>query len=288
MNGAILGDIWGSIFETIPKFPRRLFMSPTDDTFLTCACYEFMNELTEDEKNSPTLHFDSIYKKAVSSLKKWGKLFPEPGAYSTGFLNWAHTDGIEYKVASTNGCLMRQSPIALYSSIQNLGLENCIELSRIFCFPTHKSEESFLSSQQHITILYLFLHKQLNKEDLINHYPQLIFPLEHWQNLASTVKNNFIWKSSDSLGIALSSIYYSASWEEMMRFLISISGDVDTYAAIAGPIAQILYGPPSDIHKLNSVLFSATDVRFTHIKSIYNVMNHDFNLFRSTVNSIDA
>lgn len=281
MNGAILGDIWGSVFETIPKFPRRLFMTPTDDTFLTCACYEFMNSLSLDESTSPQLHFDSIYEKAALSLKKWGKLFPEPGAFSTGFLNWSQADGIEYKVASTNGCLMRQSPIALYSSIQNLGLENCIELSRIFCFPTHKAEESFLASKQHITILYLLLNEKLTKEDLLAHYPNLIFPLDHWQNLSLTVKNNFIWKASDSLGIALSSIYYSSSWEEMMRFLISISGDVDTYAAIAGPLAQIIYGVPKDIDKLNNVLFSLNDVRFTKIKSIYIVMNHDFKLFKN-------
>lgn len=276
MNGAILGDIWGSIFETIPKFPRRLFMSPTDDTFLTCACYEFMQSLTENEKNSPQNHFDEIYIKATFFLKKWGQLFPEPGTYSSSFLNWAKTDGTAYKVASTNGCIMRQSPIALYSHIYSLSLEQCVELSRIFCFPTHKSDEAFEVSKKHITILYLMLQKTMNKEDFINNYPNLIQPLTYWQNLASTVKNNFIWKANDSLGISLSGIYYSSSWEEMMRFFISISGDVDTYAAIAGPIAQITYGKPKDIDILTNALLSIHDPRFQSIKDIYIIMDKDY------------
>lgn len=276
MQGAIIADIWGSIFETIPKFPRRLFMSPTDDTFLTCACYEFMQSLSEDEKQNPKNYFESIYLKASTSLKKWGRLFPEPGAYSTGFLNWSKTDDHSYKVASTNGCLMRQSPIAMYAHINNLTLDNCIELSRIFCYPTHKSDESFRASAQHISIIYLILQSQLNKSDLKEKFSDLIHPLSYWQELSTTVKNNFIWKASDSLGIALSGVYATDNWEDMMRFFISISGDVDTYAAIAGPIAQLYFAPPTGLDIIENVLFSSHDPRFKIIQNIYMALANDF------------
>lgn len=271
MHGAILGDTWGSVFETIPKYPRRLFMTPTDDTFLTCACYEFLNSLSIEEYSHPFHHFDSIYEKASSSLKKWGQKFPEPGAYSPSFLNWSKEEGSKYKVASTNGCLMRQSPIALFCIRKKLSLDICVELSRIFCYPTHKSEISFSASKNHIEILYksLSLSKTFNKEELLSQYSDLIHPLSHWQELSSNTKNQFIWGAQESLGIAVSSIYYSQNWEDMMRFLISISGDVDTYAAISGPLAQIFYPPPKQLLTLEHVIFDNEEPRFQDIWEIY-------------------
>lgn len=270
MHGAILGDIWGSIFETIPKQPRRLLMCPTDDTFLTCACYEFMQSLSEQEIQNPKFNFQPIYDKAVFFLKKWGAMFPEHGAFSSGFLNWVNTPGTEYKVASTNGCLMRQSPIALLSVHHKISLENCIELSRIFCYPTHKSPESFNACELHITLLYKLLKKEIDKQHLSSIGAEL-HTLSYWIDFSNRTKNNFIWKANDSLNIAISATDTCANWENMMRFFISISGDVDTYAAIAGPIAQILYGNPSHTEY---ILFSLIDkanheARYQNILNIY-------------------
>ena len=144
-----------------------------------CRKFFFQNDGLKKHK---FLLFFSIVKVRIFTffLKKWGQLFPEPGAYSSSFLNWAKTDGTAYKVATTNGCIMRQSPIALYSHIYSLSLEQCVELSHIFCFPTHKSDEAFEVSKKHITILYLMLQKTMNKEEgggscMFNRHSKLTF-----------------------------------------------------------------------------------------------------------------
>lgn len=248
MHGAIIGDIWGSIFESIPGVPPRLTMEPTDDSLLTCACLDFMQQLSDDELHAPALHEATIYPKAVNALKRTGRAFHSGGVFSPGFQAWAQQRGLVARTAKTNGCLMRHSPIALQGKELGLPLTACLELAKIFCHTTHDHPDAYAAVELHMRLLNQALRRTLTRADLAG--TGLVQDLASWQALARSTKGRFIWDAQQSLGIALSGLVASDNWEEMMRFFIAVSGDVDTYAAIAGPIAQCVYPEPRSLSLL--------------------------------------
>lgn len=244
MNGAIVGDILGSIYEKIPKHPIRVVMQATDDSILTCACYDWVNSLDDDLKNLHTEKTQNkIYRKAVTSLKKWAKRFPEKSGFSKGFTDWAAQKNFNNKVANTNGCIMRSSPISAYSFKNNLSKSDRHLLLKIFCSTTHDHIEAYQACYKHSDLICYSLENNLEntRKYILENYAEDLKSAQEWNLIANEKPGKFIWTAKESLSIAISSIYYSSSWQEMMDFFNVIEGDVDTYAAIAGPIAQSLY-----------------------------------------------
>lgn len=274
MKGAIVGDILGSIFEQIPKHPVRVVMQATDDSILTCACHEWVNSIKNPKELLKTLEGQNkLYEKAVRSLKKWAKLFPENSGFSKGFTDWAATSGYKSKVADTNGCIMRSSPISRFSFKHQLTTEERHALLTIFCKTTHDHVSSYEACIKHSNlIMFAFTHclDETNNYIALNHKNELK-KAQEWQEKAKDLPGKFIWSAKDSLAIAIGSIYYSNSWEEMMNYFKTIGGDVDTYAAIAGPIGELLYKDfPQAYETALNVILDSTRYNDIHILKIIN------------------
>lgn len=274
MLGAITGDILGSIYEKIPKYPQRATMEPTDDSILTCACYDWLIGLKkeqlltlDDEKTQ-----QEVYRRAVRILKKWASYFPEAAGFSKGFTIWSQQKGYQSKVADTNGCIMRSSPISEFAKQRGLSDVQRSILLKLFCEPTHNHPESYQACQEHSDIImksYGMSHQEMHYY-LLENCIDKINSVDVWVEKAQKAHGFFIWSAKDSLAIALSAIAYSSTWEAMMEFLKTVGGDVDTYAAIAGPIGENIYYD-FESHKdiANNVLINSSKANTAKILKVF-------------------
>ena len=246
MWGAICGDVLGSIHEDLPKYVKRTKRVPTDDSFLTCAVKEWLAEISYSEFKSLE-DLDVKYKvqdKARKSLQKWYNYFPENGGFSKDFTKWAKQDNPENKEANTNGCLMRQSPIAQHC-YKKFNEKIALQLTDILVELTHNHIDSFTYARLHTQIIYRLLDGSLNQKDLASFAKIDVVSLTDWK-----AKNEFIWDAKRSFEISISAIHYAGSFEQAIDNCIFVGGDTDTYAAIAGPMAQAIWGIPESISDL--------------------------------------
>ncbi len=265
MFAAIVGDVLGSIHEKIPNYVNRQVMSPTDDSFLTCACFEWINSIglnklqTFETKGVDRQSLiDELKLSAIYYLKLWQAKYPGTG-FSKGFTAWAQNPDFIQGTKRTNGSLMRQSPIAQYCVDNGLSIDTCLLLSEIFASPTHHHSDTYPAVFSHSTSIYNSLKGNFNPKGLktsMAHTPYAVQPLEYWEN-----KNKFIWDAPQTLAIVYSAIYHATSFQGVIDNCIYVGGDVDTYCAIAGPIAAPIWPiSPETIATVEIILESYPDV----------------------------
>ncbi|MBQ6107178.1 MAG: ADP-ribosylglycohydrolase family protein, partial [Thermoguttaceae bacterium] len=109
------------------------------------------------------------------------------------------------------------------------------------------------------------------------HYYKIDFQLE---DIRETYK--FDVSCQGSVPQALEAFFESTGFEDTIRNAISIGGDSDTIAAIAGGIAEAYYGIPADIRKLALTFLDATQLEILNaFESQYGTI-----LDKDTVNGI--
>lgn len=275
MLGAIYGDIIGSIAEKIPRLPPRTKMTPTDDSFLTCACKDWIEFLTEKECSEFLVggkNKDLLDREAAKSLKKWWSYFPEQG-FSRSFNTWAKDviPGKEFKRGNrnTNGCIMRNSPIVPAMLAKSFYIRSdIVTIAQTFAGVTHMHQDSMDAVALHTEMIFLSTMNELSKATLkslllSSDNPNFICkPLSFWRE---AMENEFIWDAPRSLSIAVSAILEADSFKEAMDNCVSVGGDTDTYAAIAGPIAEKMWGIDTETHELCLPILKD----FPRIKALY-------------------
>lgn len=307
MIGSILGDYLGSKFEKIPGKELRKVCSITDDSWLSFAQLDWLNQidivkfshLHKQNKNFPNKEYtrfsEEIFKSAKKYLVKWvdvgmqnlsGDLLP---GFSPGMVAWSENEkGISKnyikRKTTTNGSIMRNSPLAWYADKIGLSLEESISLGEIFAKTTHDSDESIKAVRLHTTLSYLVYKKIINslniKQALISDdysfksasepilFSDLyIKPLKYWLEEKKTKK--FIWDAKTSLDIAASAIYFSGSYDEFINFCCATEMDTDTYAAIGGDIAFQLFGKDIPINFKEHILSFHDVKQLCHLNKIY-------------------
>lgn len=239
MLGGIIGDIIGSPYEfhNIKSKEFDLFCDKccfTDDTILTCATAEWL--LTN--------------KKPEELLKKWGNLYKNRtyddgniGAFGQGFSKWLET-GEAYN-AKTNGCIMRLSPIPLMIDDLKVALDKAIKLTSI----THNHPESLLATRVYIETMYMA--KKGITSPMIKNY----ITSKYGYDLSMSVDeirpnyNKFYVSCKNSVPQAIICALDANSYEDAIRNAVSIGGDSDTLACMAGGIAEMRFGVPEHIIK---------------------------------------
>ena len=237
MLGSIIGDIVGSPYEfhNIKSKDFELFSENccfTDDTILTCATAEWLLS----------------NKKPEEILKKWGNLYKnrtyENGkvdAFGQGFTKWLKTG--EAYGAKTNGCIMRLSPIPLMIDDLKLALKKAVELTSI----THNHPESVLATRVYIETMYMV--KQGTSSQIIKNY----ITNKYGYDLSKSVDeirpdyNKFYCSCKNSVPQAIVCALDANSYEDAIRNAVSLGGDSDTLACMAGGIAEIKFGVPENI-----------------------------------------
>jgi ADP-ribosylglycohydrolase len=224
MLGAIAGDIIGSVYEASPikrtDFP--LFQEEsrfTDDTVLTVAtAYSILNQV-----------------EYAAAYKYFGRMFPNAG-YGGSFISWLITDDGQPYNSWGNGSAMRVSPVGFAFGSFDRVLTEAEKTAEV----THSHPEGIKGAQATAAAVYLARTGSSKKE-----IKQFIAETYHY-DLAQTVNAirptyQFDVSCQGSVPQAIVCFLESDSLIDAIRLAVSLGGDSDTLACIAGSIAYAFY-----------------------------------------------
>ena len=237
MLGAIIGDIAGSRFEwdniKIKEF--ELFTDrcrPTDDSVMTLAVAQAV--LNSEGNNS------RLGTEAIACMQGLGRKYPAAG-YGRSFRRWVFSfDPVPYH-SFGNGAAMRVSPCAWAA----VSLEEAKAMARAVTEVTHDHPEGLKGAEAAAVAAYLALHGSGIPEiraQISEYYYPLDFTLDEIRP-----EYSFDVSCQGSVPQAITAFLESTSFEDAIRNAISIGGDSDTIAAIAGGIAGAFYGVPEEL-----------------------------------------
>ncbi len=224
MIGAIAGDIIGSVYENepikhkaFPLFQRSSVF--TDDTVLTVAIAD------------ATLTGKS-YREA---LWEWGGQYPNAG-YGASFINWLRSLDPQPYDSWGNGAAMRVCPIGyVYDTA-----EKVIDEAEKSALVSHSHREG-VNAAQAVALAVFLARSGLSKRDIkheLSHFSG--YDLE--RSLCDIRPcYEFDVSSRGSVPEAIICFLESTSFEDAVRNAVSLGGDSDTQACIAGAIAEAYF-----------------------------------------------
>ncbi len=225
MIGAIAGDIIGSVFETHPikttAFPLFSKSSTyTDDTVLSIAVADaILNK-----------------KEYATVLKSYGRKFPNAG-YGMSFYNWMQSSDPHPYDSWGNGSAMRVSPVGFAFDSTN----DVLHAAKQTAVVTHNHPEGIKGAQA--TALAIYLARQgVGKEEIRK---QICHRFDYNLNRSlAEIRPHYSFDVScqGSVPQSIMAFLESDDFEDAVRLAISLGGDSDTMACIAGGIAQAYYG----------------------------------------------
>ena len=229
MLGAIAGDIIGSVYEVsnirTTDFPLFIPQSRyTDDTVLSIA-------LAHSLLNGEDFTF---------LLQWYYRQYPYAG-YGGAFKEWAWSGSREPYNSWGNGSAMRVSPVAWTFDT----LEEVLEQAKRSAEVTHNHPAGIRGAQ--IIAASIFLARQNQSKEAIRAYLEDTFGCD----LNDTIENlratyTFDVSCQGSVPQAVIAFLESDGYEDCLRKAISIGGDSDTIACMAGGIAHAFYGEVPD------------------------------------------
>lgn len=238
MIGAIIGDVVGSRFE-FHNIKTKDFefwhndCHPTDDTILTCAVADWLLHGGVPEKYLFT--WGNKYKNKTCEN---GKI----PIFSPGFTNWLRTQ-TPYN-AKTNGCIMRLSPIFDFYSDD---LQKMLYTAETLTYTTHNHPDSINATCAYIETGYMLK----NKTDITKIKNAISEKYNY--NLFQTVDeirpnyNKFYATCKNSVPQAIVCALDATDYTDTLRNAISIGGDSDTLATMAGGLAEIRFNVPIEL-----------------------------------------
>ncbi len=239
MLGSIAGDIIGSVYEhhnvKTTEFPLfTQFSTFTDDTVLTAA----------------VAHAIINRRDYVSSLKEIGRLYPHAG-YGGNFYLWLFSEQREPYNSWGNGSAMRVSPVGFaFDNIERV-LHEAQKSAEI----THNHPEGIKGAQA--TAAAVFLSRQGKSKQEIRSYIEKTFHYDLGMSIDEMRPfYTFDVSCQGSVPQAIRAFLESDNYEQAVRKAVSIGGDSDTIACIAGGIAHAFYReiPPHIIEKVFEIL----------------------------------
>jgi ADP-ribosylglycohydrolase len=235
MLGAIPGDIIGSVFEGRKQWQldRNTGFDPlfartakfTDDTVLTIAIADYI-------LNSRNL---------AETLKAYVNTYPKAG-YGKSFKRWALSDSDEPYNSFGNGGAMRVSPVAYAFDTLDEVLVHAKQTASV----THNHAEGIKGAQA--IAASIFLARTGSSKSDIYQYVSGQFNY----HLDDTIENirwgySFTSSAQGTVPQAIIAALESTDYENAIRLAVSLGGDADTLASMAGAIAAAIYGGVPDL-----------------------------------------
>ncbi|MBQ4579225.1 MAG: ADP-ribosylglycohydrolase family protein [Clostridia bacterium] len=226
MIGAIIGDYVGSIYEMdnikTTDFP---FFSPfcrfTDDTVMSIAVADaLMNSLD-----------------MAASLSKYGRMYPAAG-YGGSFRRWLASDDAPSYGSYGNGSAMRASAAGWVAA----SLEEALQLAEQSALPTHSHPEGIRGAQVVAGCIWL-LRQGKTKAEIRQWVTDQDYSLDFTIDQIRPVYQ-FDVSCQGSVPHAIAAFLEAEDFESAIRLGISIGGDSDTIACIAGALAEVYWGAP--------------------------------------------
>ena len=247
MLGAICGDVAGSvyehdnIYEILP--PERLIHPMarlTDDSVMTLAVADGIRRslvgLGENWMKDPRAE-RLIKEKIRSSVIQFGRLYPNAG-YGGTVRRWLRVPNPQPYNSWGNGSAMRASYCGWCANT----LEEAERLAELSAAITHNHPEGIKGAKVVAGAIFLLRSGKKKGEILryVNRFYRMDFTLAQ---IRPTYR--FDVSCQGSVPQAIEAFLEGTTFEEVIALAISIGGDSDTIAAIAGSLAEVIY-PISD------------------------------------------
>jgi len=248
MIGAIIGDIVGSRFEfnnhkskDFELFTDECFV--TDDSIMTLAVAKALIETertfknVEDNYRVSKDYLDRLAENTVLYMQTIGRKYPNCG-YGGHFGQWIFSENPKPYDSYGNGAGMRISPVAAIAASE----EEIKALSKAITGVSHNHVEGLKGAEATAMAIYLARTGRGNDEIrkvVSDQYYNLDFCLD---DIRATYRFNETCQ--ETVPQAIQAFHEAESFEETIRNAISLGGDSDTLAAIAGSIAEAYYGVP--------------------------------------------
>ena len=235
MFGAIIGDIIGSRWEfkriKTKEFPLfSNFNQITDDSILTVAVADAL------------LHD----RDPAEALRDWARRVAtgrHVGGFGGRFMRWVANPELQPPYNSYgNGAAMRVSPAALLATT----LDEALALSDQVTAVTHNHPEGMKGARA--TVHAIWLARQGQDQVAIRSTIATTYGYDMSLSVdAIRPGYRFTETCQGSVPQALICALEATDFEDAIRNAVSLGGDADTQAAIAGPVAEALFGIPEDI-----------------------------------------
>lgn len=238
MIGAIIGDIAGSRFERCPIKTKNFdLLSPrchyTDDTCMTMA---IAWALVYSNGNLEKLH-----EAAVLCMRCIGYRFPHRG-YGGYFGAWLHAPEPQPPYESFgNGAAMRVSPCGFAAT----SLEEALDMAQKVTEVTHNHPEGIRGAKATTAVIWL-ARQGKSMDEIREHVRKYYYPLEE---TLDEIRPSYTFDVTcqGSVPQAIEAFLEATDFEDAIRNAISLGGDSDTMAAIAGSMAEAKFGVPEDL-----------------------------------------
>ena len=236
MFGAIYGDVIGSYYEVHCTknydFEFNKESSFTDDSVLIAAvCKAILNNPSEitrwDVRNRS--------KEYAAQYRQYYSYHPHAG-FGNMFAEWARKPNARNGHSYANGASMRVIPIGYaYSTLEQTLLQ-----AKASCIPTHNQREAIIGAQAVASAV--FLARNNESKEGIKAFLEKTFKYDLSIPLAA-IKENYVFDSKTSYSVppAIIAFLESSDYESAVRSAVSLGGDADTQACIAGGIAEAFY-----------------------------------------------
>ncbi|MFQ5464418.1 MAG: ADP-ribosylglycohydrolase family protein [Thermodesulfobacteriota bacterium] len=225
MLGAVAGDVIGSVYEARPiktvDFPLFSRGSRfTDDTVCTVAVAH------------------AILKGGDygAALREFALRHPDAG-YGGMFLEWVLTPGAGPYNSWGNGSAMRASPVGWAFDTA----EEVLRQAGLTALPTHNHPEGVLGAGAAALAVYL-ARTGSGKEEIRGAISRV-----SGYDLGRTldeIRPAYAYDPScrGTVPVAITAFLESTDYEDAVRKAVSLGGDSDTLACIAGSVAEAFYG----------------------------------------------
>ncbi len=230
MLGAISGDIIGSVYEArpykgkdFPLFHRRARF--TDDSVLTAAVARAILD-------------DRPYRDTVWEL---GRRYPDAG-YGASFIGWLADDDPRPYNSFGNGAAMRVAPVGFAYDDEATVLAEAERSAAI----SHDHPEGIKGAQA-TALAILWARQGLDRES-IRRGLEARFGYDLARTLdAIRPHYRFDVTCQGSVPEALIAFLEAQDWADAVRNAVSLGGDADTQACIAGGIGEAYFGLPGEV-----------------------------------------
>ena len=238
MLGALIGDIAGSVYEwkNIKTKDFHLFRHDcrmTDDSVMTAAVASAIL-MTEDLND-----LDAFRANVVAELRRFGERylgFP----YGRRFERWLLSDDPQPYHSLGNGSGMRVSPVAWAAE----SLSQCLALAKASAEVTHDHPDGIAGACCVAGAVFLARTGESRERirDHVTRYYPLDFTLDEIR-----ADYQFDVSCAGSVPQAMEAFLEAEDFEDAIRNAISIGGDSDTIACMAGAVAAAFFGIPKEI-----------------------------------------
>ena len=236
MLGAIFGDIVGSVYEFDNTHDYGFvllsnYSRPTDDSYMTLAVAKALME-SRGEDN------DTIRACLVKDMQAIGRRYPNAG-YGGMFYRWLRMKNPQPYNSFGNGSGMRVSPAGwMYQT-----LEDTLHAAKLTAEVTHNHPEGIKGAQA--VAAAIFLARTGADKKQIKKYVEDSFGYDLDRTLAEIRPTyQFYAICQRSVQEAIIAFLEGENYEDTIRKAVSLGGDSDTIACMAGGIAEAFFGMP--------------------------------------------